>query len=126
MGWTSPFVSAASVGTALLVVFVWVRRCQGADVRASPSDPRHTFGVIRALPHRPRRADIMLIIWLQGVWLAARPAVSTPLWAGIALLRSRSGSRRRASRGSSDRYGQRLFATGGMLSRSFISSSDCR
>jgi MFS family permease len=63
--------------------------------------------------------QFMLIIWLQGIWLPLHgyDYESTPLWAGIYLLPLTIGflvAGPIAGR-LSDRYGARLFATGGLL-----------
>jgi MFS family permease len=62
--------------------------------------------------------QFMLIIWLQGIWLPLHgyDYESTPLWAGIYLLPLTIGflvAGPIAGR-LSDRYGARLFATGGL------------
>jgi MFS family permease len=61
----------------------------------------------------------MLIIWLQGVWLPEHgySFTSTPLWAGILMLPLTTGFLIAGPTSGilSDRYGQRLFATGGMI-----------
>jgi MFS family permease len=61
----------------------------------------------------------MLIIWLQGIWLPLHgySYESTPLWAGIYMLPLTVGflAAGPVSGWLSDRYGARLFATGGSL-----------
>jgi len=61
----------------------------------------------------------MLIIWLQGIWLPLHgyDYTDTPLWAGIYMLPFTVGMLFAGpiSGYLSDRYGARLFATGGML-----------
>jgi MFS family permease len=61
----------------------------------------------------------MLIIWLQGIWLPLHgfDYASTPLWAGIYMLPLTVGFlvAGPASGWLSDRFGARLFATGGLL-----------
>jgi len=61
----------------------------------------------------------MLIIWLQGIWLPSHgySFESTPLWAGISMLPLSAGFLLAGpvSGYLSDRFGSRLFATGGML-----------
>ena len=63
--------------------------------------------------------QFMLIIWLQGIWLPLHGYnfASTPLWAGIYMLPLTLGFlvAGPVSGWLSDRYGARLFATGGML-----------
>ena len=61
----------------------------------------------------------MLIIWLQGIWLPLHgyDFADTPLWAGIYMLPLTAGFLIAGpiSGYLSDRYGPRLFATGGLL-----------
>ena len=63
--------------------------------------------------------QFMLIIWLQGIWLPLHgyDYESTPLWAGIYLLPLTIGFLVAGpiSGRLSDRYGARLFATGGLV-----------
>ncbi len=124
MGWTSPFVlGCVAVGIALLVVFVWVEtRVKAPMFELSLFRIRaYTFGVISSFLSALARGGLMfmLIIWLQGVWLPQHgySFVSTPLWAGIFMLPLTFGFLVAGPTAGilSDRYGQRLFATGGML-----------
>ena len=61
----------------------------------------------------------ILIIWLQGIWLPRHgySFEATPLWAGIYMLPLTVGFLVAGplSGWLSDRFGARLFATGGML-----------
>ena len=61
----------------------------------------------------------MLIIWLQGIWLPLHgySFERTPLWAGIAILPLTAGLliAGPVSGILSDRFGARLFASGGMI-----------
>jgi len=61
----------------------------------------------------------MLVIWLAGIWLPLHgyAFAVTPLWAGIYMLPLTAGFlvAGPASGFLSDRYGQRLFATAGLL-----------
>jgi MFS family permease len=61
----------------------------------------------------------MLIIWLQGIWLPLRgyDFEETPLWAGLYLLPLTIGfiAAGPVSGYLSDRYGAKLFATGGLV-----------
>src|SRR5436309_4083390 len=63
--------------------------------------------------------QFMLIIWLQGIWLPLHgySYESTPFWAGIYLLPLTVGFLVSGplSGTLSDRFGQRLFATTGLL-----------
>ena len=63
--------------------------------------------------------QFMLIIWLQGIWLPLHgyDYADTPLWAGIYLLPLTAGFLVAGplSGHLSDRFGARLFATGGLV-----------
>ena len=63
--------------------------------------------------------QFMLIIWLQGIWLPLHgySYESTPLWAGIYLVPMTIGFLVAGPLSGflSDRFGPRLFATGGLL-----------
>jgi len=63
--------------------------------------------------------QFMLIIWLQGIWLPLHgyDFADTPLWAGIYLVPLATGFLLAGpvSGYLSDRFGQRLFATAGLL-----------
>jgi len=63
--------------------------------------------------------QFMLIIWLQGIWLPLHgySYADTPLWAGIYLLPLTVGflAAGPISGHLSDKYGPRLFASGGLL-----------
>jgi MFS family permease len=63
--------------------------------------------------------QFMLIIWLQGIWLPLHGYSfdDTPLWAGICLLPLTAGFLVAGPLCGylSDRFGARLFATGGLL-----------
>ncbi len=63
--------------------------------------------------------QFMLIIWLQGIWLPLRgyDFEDTPLWAGIYILPLTVGFLIAGplSGHLSDRYGSRVFATGGLV-----------
>jgi MFS family permease len=61
----------------------------------------------------------MLIIWLQGIWLPqhGHSFAKTPLWAGLAMIPLTVGFLITGPLAGilSDRYGARLFATGGLI-----------
>ncbi len=124
MGWTNPFVLAALLGgAAVLVAFCLV------ETRAE--EPMFHLGLFRirafsagnlaSLMSGLGRGGLMfvLIIWLQGIWLPRHgyDFASTPLWAGIFMLPLTVGFLVAGplSGWLSDRYGARPFATGGML-----------
>jgi MFS family permease len=122
-GWTNPWVVAGLVGgVALLAVFGVVERHVG-----HPMFPLELFrvqafwtGNLAALLASIARGGLqfMLIIWLQGIWLPLHgyDYAETPLWAGIYLLPLTLGFLVAGplSGHLSDRYGARVFTTGGM------------
>ena len=63
--------------------------------------------------------QFILIIWLQGIWLPLHGYTfeQTPLWAGIYMLPLTVGFlvAGPVSGSLSDRFGARVFATGGLL-----------
>ncbi|MFC0437173.1 MFS transporter [Kutzneria buriramensis] len=123
-GWTSPIVlGGPAVGIALLVVF-----CLAETRIAQPMFRLGLFkvrafaaGNIAALLTAIARGGMqfMLIIWLQGIWLPLHgyDFESTPLWAGIYMLPLTCGFlvAGPVSGFLSDRFGARLFATGGLV-----------
>ncbi|WP_446666581.1 MFS transporter [Flexivirga sp. B27] len=124
MGWTNPWVLAALIGGAVvLAIFAWVEtrvaepmfRLDLFRIRA------FTFGNFASLLGGLGRGGLMfiLIIWLQGIWLPRRgySFESTPLWAGIFMLPMTIGFlvAGPVSGWLSDRFGARVFATGGMV-----------
>jgi MFS family permease len=123
-GWTNPWVVAGLVGgVGLLITFVVIE-----NRVAEPMFSMHLFkirpfamGNLASLLAATSRGGMqfMLIIWLQGIWLPLHgyDYESTPLWAGIYLLPLTVGflvAGPIAGR-LSDRYGARLFATGGLV-----------
>jgi MFS family permease len=123
-GWTSPWVDAGLIGgVVLLVAFVIVE-----NRVTDPMFSMHLFkirpfatGNIASVLAATSRGGMqfMLIIWLQGIWLPLHGYAyeSTPLWAGIYLLPLTIGFLVAGPIAGklSDRYGARLFATGGLL-----------
>ena len=124
MGWTNPFVLAALIGGAIvLVIFCMVEvriaepmfHLQLFRIRA------FTAGNLASLLSGLGRGGLMfvLIIWLQGIWLPQHgySFESTPLWAGIYMVPLTIGFlvAGPVSGALSDRFGARAFATGGML-----------
>ena len=123
-GWTNPWVIAGLVGGVLLLVaFVLVeQRVEHPMVPVSLFRIRaFSMGNLAGLMASIGRGGLqfMLIIWLQGVWLPLHgyDFESTPLWAGIYMLPLTVGflAAGPVSGWLSDRYGARLFATGGLL-----------
>jgi MFS family permease len=124
MGWTNPGVMAAlAAGVVLLAVFLVV------ETRVeNPMFDLHlfkirafTFGTLSSFLAALARGGLMfmLIIWLQGIWLPLHGFnySETPLWAGIAMMPLSLGILIAGPLSGylSDRYGPRLFATGGMI-----------
>ena len=124
MGWTSPLVLACIIlGIALLIAFCIIEtkvaepmfRLQLFKIRA------FTAGAFAGLLAALSRGGLMfiLIIWLQGIWLPLHGYTfsRTPLWAGIAILPLTAGFLIAGPVAGilSDRYGARVFASGGMI-----------
>jgi EmrB/QacA subfamily drug resistance transporter len=124
MGWGNPFViSCLVVGVLLLISFVWI------ETRVS--DPMFNLGLFKIVSFAAANVanlcagmvrgglQFMLIIWLQGIWLPLHgySFADTPLWAGIYMLPLMVGfiAIGPLSGILSDRLGQRLFATTGMV-----------
>lgn len=124
MGWTNPWVLAALIGGAIVLAIFCVIETKVPEpmfhiglfkIRA------FTFGNLASLLSSLGRGGLMfvLIIWLQGIWLPQHgySFERTPLWAGIYMLPLTVGFlvAGPVSGYLSDRFGARLFATGGML-----------
>jgi MFS family permease len=123
-GWASPFVlGGLAAGSALLIAF-----CVLETKIAEPMFRLSLFrirafaaGNIASLLSSIARGGLqfMLIIWLQGIWLPLHgyDFADTPLWAGIYLVPLATGFLLAGpvSGYLSDRFGQRLFATSGLL-----------
>jgi MFS family permease len=122
MGWTSPKVLVCmGGGLVLLAIF--------AVIETRIDDPMFRLGLFRiraftagniaTLLASLGRGGLMLIMWLQGIWLPLHgySFSSTPLWAGIYMLPLTVGFlvAGPASGYLSDHFGARPFATGGML-----------
>ncbi|RPK67480.1 Antiseptic resistance protein [Streptomyces sp. ADI96-02] len=124
MGWTNPWVlTAIAGGLAVLGLF-----CVIESRVASPMFHLGLFriraftaGNVASLMASLGRGGLMfiLIIWLQGIWLPRHGYgfEQTPLWAGIYMLPLTIGFLVAGpfSGWASDRFGARLFTTGGML-----------
>jgi MFS family permease len=124
MGWTNPWVLAGLIGgTALLLLFCWIEtRVDNPMFHLSLFKVRaFSAGNLAQWLNAIARGGLqfMLIIWLQGIWLPLHgySYEQTPLWAGIYLLPMTVGFlvAGPVSGWLSDRFGARLFATGGML-----------
>ena len=123
-GWASPKVIVLlGGGVALLVAFVLVERAVANPMFRLPlfRIRAFSFGTISTFLSAVARGGLMfmLIIWLQGIWLPQHgySFSSTPLWAGIYMLPLTIGllAAGPTSGYLSDRFGQRMFSTGGML-----------
>jgi MFS family permease len=123
-GWGSPKVlGGLGAGILLLVAF-----CVAETKITAPMFRLSLFkirafaaGNLAALLTAIARGGMqfMLIIWLQGIWLPLHgfAYADTPLWAGIYMLPLTVGFLLAGplSGWLSDRFGARLFATGGLL-----------
>lgn len=124
MGWSSPFViGSLIIGVLMLVVFT--------IIEANVHDPLFHLGLFRIRAFMLGNVanfssslargglQFMLIIWLQGIWLPLHGVsfAHTPLQAGIDTLPQMLGflAAGPISGYLSDRFGVRLFTTGGML-----------
>jgi MFS family permease len=123
-GWTNPMVLTGLIGGVLLLIVFGI-------VETRVEQPMFRFalfkiqavwaGNVAALLNAIARGGLqfMLIIWLQGIWLPLHgySFESTPLWAGIYLLPLTVGFvvAGPISGFLSDRYGAKVFATGGLV-----------
>ena len=123
-GWTNPWVlGGLAAGLVLLVLFCYIEtkipepmfQMRLFRIRAFAA------GNLASLLGAIARGGLqfMLVIWLAGIWLPLHGYnyVNTPLWAGIYMLPLTAGFLIAGpiSGWLSDRYGQRLFATTGLL-----------
>ena len=123
-GWTNPWVlGGLAAGVVLLALF--------CVIETKVAEPMFSMGLFRirafaagnlaSLLGAIARGGLqfMLVIWLAGIWLPLHGYnfVDTPLWAGIYMLPLTAGFLIAGpiSGYLSDRYGQRLFATAGLL-----------
>ncbi|WP_433734763.1 MFS transporter [Nocardia sp. CA-129566] len=123
-GWSNPWVLGAVIGgIALLGVFCIVETKVAEPMFHLSLFGNRAFGLgnFANLMVSIGRGGMqfMLIIWLQGIWLPLHgyDYESTPLWAGIYLLPLTVGflAAGPVSGWLSDRYGSRLFTTGGAI-----------
>jgi MFS family permease len=122
-GWTNPTVlGGLGLGIVLLIAF-----CVAETKVAEPMFRLSLFkirafaaGNLAALLTAIARGGLqfMLIIWLQGIWLPLHgfDYEQTPLWAGIYMLPLTFGFLIAGPLSGylSDRFGARMFATGGL------------
>ena len=123
-GWTNPTVlGGLGIGIVLLIAF-----CVAENKVAEPMFRLALFkirafaaGNLAALLTAIARGGLqfMLIIWLQGIWLPLHGFnyEDTPLWAGIYMLPLTCGFLIAGPLSGylSDRFGARMFATGGLV-----------
>ncbi|MBV8989964.1 MAG: MFS transporter [Solirubrobacterales bacterium] len=127
-GWASPRVIALLAGAMLsIAAFVVIERRVEDPMFHLPlfRIRAFTFGTLSTFLSAVARGGLMfmLIIWLQGIWLPQHgyDFTKTPLWAGIYMLPLTLGMLVAGPTSGylSDRFGARLFATGGMLGAAF-------
>jgi MFS family permease len=123
-GWGSPRVIALLGGAVLsLIAFAVIERRASEPMFRLPlfRIRAFTFGTLSTFLAAIARGGLMfmLIIWLQGIWLPRHgySFTETPLWAGIYMLPLTLGMLIAGPTSGylSDRYGQRPFATGGLV-----------
>ncbi|WP_424528697.1 MFS transporter [Sphaerisporangium viridialbum] len=123
-GWGNPLVlGGLGVGVLTLVAFCVVETRVAApmlDLRLLRIRSFMAGNLATLLTSISRGGlQFMLIIWLQGIWLPLRgyDFEDTPLWAGIYILPLTVGFLIAGplSGHLSDRYGSRVFATGGLV-----------
>jgi MFS family permease len=124
MGWTSPTVIAEIGGGLLLLIAFCIieTRVEQPMFRLDLFRIRaFTAGNVASLLSAIGRGGLqfILVIWLQGIWLPQHgySFTETPLWAGIYMLPMIAGFLVAGPLAGilSDRYGARLFTTGGMI-----------
>jgi MFS family permease len=123
-GWQNPLVlGGIAAGVVLLACFCFVETRVAAPMFRLGLFRIRAFaaGNLAALLTAIARGGMqfMLIIWLQGIWLPLHgfDYARTPLWAGIYMLPLTAGFliAGPVSGILSDRFGARLFATGGLV-----------
>ena len=124
MGWQSPLVlTCLLAGLGLLVAFVMVERKADDPVLHLDLYQTRIFagGGISILLANIGRGGVqfLLIVWLQGIWLPLHGYnfIDTPLWSSLYLIPLSVGfvTSGPIAGHLSDRYGQRMFTTGGMV-----------
>jgi MFS family permease len=123
-GWTSPrVIILLASGVVSLIAFVLIEsRTTDPMFKLSLMRIRaFAFGTISSFLAAVARGGLlfMLIIWLQGIWLPEHGVdfTQTPLRAGLFMLPLTIGLLVSGPTSGylSDRYGARMFATGGMI-----------
>jgi MFS family permease len=124
MGWTNPAVLTGLIlGVGLLVAFCYVETRVTdpmVNLRLFKIRAFAAGNIVNLFAGMARGGlQFMLIIWLQGIWLPLHgySFEATPLWAGIYMLPMTLGFlvAGPVSGALSDRFGARVFATGGLL-----------
>jgi MFS family permease len=124
MGWTNPWVLTGLIGGAVVLVIFGI-------IETRVAEPMFPLALFKSIAFTSGNAanllasvargglQFMLIIWLQGIWLPLHgySYESTPLWAGIYLVPMTIGFLVAGPLSGylSDKFGPRLFATGGLL-----------
>jgi MFS family permease len=123
MGWTSlKVLLELGTGVAFLIAFAVIETKVAAPMFRLPlfKIKAFTFGTLSTFLSAVGRGGLqfMLIIWLQGIWLPEHgySFSKTPLYAGLYMLPLTFGFLLAGPVSGilSDRYGPRLFASGGM------------
>jgi len=124
MGWTSPFVLTCMIGgLVLLVAFLFIERRAPDPVLHLDLFRTRVFagGGLAILLANIGRGGVqfLLIVWLQGIWLPLHGYnfIDTPLWSSLYLIPLSVGfvTSGPIAGHLSDRFGQRIFTTGGMV-----------
>ena len=124
MGWTNPKVLTGLIGGIVMLVAFAVVETKVAQPMFQLSLFRirsFAAGNVALLLSAIARGGLqfMLIIWLQGIWLPLHGYryEDTPLWGGIYMLPLTVGFliAGPVSGALSDRYGAKLFSTGGLV-----------
>ena len=124
MGWTNPMVDwSLAVGAAMLLAFIFYEPHIKYPLFHLELFKNRVFtaGNLAGFLSSVARGGLqfMLIIWLQGIWLPLHgySFSSTPLWAAIYMLPLTAAFLITGPLSGylSDRYGARIFTTGGMI-----------
>ncbi len=123
-GWTNPMIIGGLVGGVVMLIAFCIFETKIAE-------PMFRMGLFKIRAFAAGNAasllgsiargglQFILVIWLAGIWLPLHgyAFTVTPLWAGIYMLPLTAGFLIAGpiSGTLSDRYGQRLFATSGLL-----------
>lgn len=124
MGWSSPMVLTGLIGGVLLLAAFAVIELRVPEpminLRLFRIRAFAAGNIVNFMAAMARGGlQFMLIIWLQGIWLPLHgyDFEQTPLWAGIYMLPLTVGFLLAGplSGALSDRFGARLFSTGGLV-----------